>query len=66
MARLVSILTALNPRAQVHLASFGRVPLSAVLDTGLFDFDKAAEAPGWLQELRGEHVPPIPSSELST
>ena len=57
MARLISILNALNPRAQVHLASFGRVPLSAVLDTGLFDFDKAAEAPGWLQELRGEHLP---------
>jgi G3E family GTPase len=27
------------------------------MNTGLFDFDQAAEAPGWLQELRGEHVP---------
>jgi G3E family GTPase len=28
-----------------------------VLDTGLFDFEAASEAPGWLAEMRGEHVP---------
>ncbi|MFX6335043.1 GTP-binding protein, partial [Acinetobacter baumannii] len=28
-----------------------------VLNTGLFDFEQASQAPGWLQELRGEHVP---------
>ena len=24
---------------------------------GLFDFDKAEQAPGWLKEMRGEHIP---------
>jgi G3E family GTPase len=57
LARLVSILSTLNPRARIHLARNGRVPLEAVLDTGLFDFERAAQAPGWLQELRGAHVP---------
>lgn len=28
-----------------------------VLGTGLFDLDRAKAAPGWLKELRGEHVP---------
>ena len=35
----------------------GEIALHKILDTGRFDFDRAAQAPGWLQELRGEHVP---------
>ncbi|MCH4271381.1 zinc metallochaperone GTPase ZigA [Kerstersia gyiorum] len=55
--RLLAILRSLNPRARIELASFGQVPLSSVLETGLFDFEQAEQAPGWLRELRGEHVP---------
>lgn len=57
VSRLESILKTLNPRAQIIHSSFGKVPLNRIMHTGLFDFDQAAEAPGWLQELRGEHVP---------
>lgn len=28
-----------------------------ILSTGLFDFERAEQASGWLQELRGEYVP---------
>ncbi|MBU4611794.1 GTP-binding protein [Achromobacter sp. GG226] len=55
--QLVAMLRGLNPRARVEVAEFGRVPLDRVLDTGLFDFAEASRAPGWLQELRGAHVP---------
>lgn len=55
--RLMGILRSLNPRARIELASFGQVPLDRVLDTGLFDFEEAARAPGWLQEMRGTHTP---------
>jgi G3E family GTPase len=57
IAQLEGILKTLNPRAQIIHSSFGKVPLNRIMNTGLFDFDQAAEAPGWLQELRGEHVP---------
>ena len=28
-----------------------------ILDTGLFNFERAQQSPGWLKELRGEHIP---------
>lgn len=55
--RLEAILRMLNPRADLVHASFSQVPLERILNTGRFDFDQAASAPGWLSELRGEHVP---------
>jgi G3E family GTPase len=55
--RLVGILQSLNPKARIEVASFGKLPLSTVLGTGLFDFTQASQAPGWLKEMRGEHVP---------
>lgn len=54
--RLAGILHSLNPRARILPASFGHVPLDAILNTHRFDFDAAAAAPAWLAELRGEHV----------
>ncbi|WP_439860360.1 zinc metallochaperone GTPase ZigA [Pseudomonas sp. MBLB4136] len=54
---LTAILRSLNAHAEVHAMSMGAVPLDKVLNTGRFDFERAAQAPGWLKELRGEHVP---------
>ncbi len=54
---LSAILRRLNTRARIVPMSMGAVPLGAILNTGLFDFERAAESPGWLKELRGEHVP---------
>jgi G3E family GTPase len=56
-ATVEAALRRLNPRAHVLRAEHGRVPLGEVLETGRFDFDAAAEAPGWLAEMRGAHVP---------
>ncbi|MCB5184072.1 zinc metallochaperone GTPase ZigA [Methylobacillus gramineus] len=55
--RLHGILNSLNPRARIAHSSFGKVPLHTIMNTGLFNFEAAQEAPGWLKELRGEHVP---------
>jgi len=57
LGRLHHILTSLNPRAKIVVSKFGCVPLDAILNTGLFDFEQAEQAPGWLMELRGEHIP---------
>ncbi|WNK41874.1 zinc metallochaperone GTPase ZigA [Pantoea agglomerans] len=55
--QLKGMLQALNPHALIVNSEFGQVPLDCLLNTGRFDFDRAALAPGWLQTLRGEHQP---------
>ncbi|EPF88104.1 GTP-binding protein [Acinetobacter gyllenbergii] len=55
--KLLGILHSLNPRAKIEISEFGQVNLDKILDTKLFDFNEAAQAPGWLKELRGEHRP---------
>jgi G3E family GTPase len=57
LEQLQAMLKALNPRAKQVVSRFGRVPLGEIIETGLFDFEAAEAAPGWLKELRGEHVP---------
>lgn len=55
--RLKAMLRHLNPEAAILLTERGRIAPKAILDTKLFDFEKAALAPGWMKEMRGEHVP---------
>jgi len=54
---LHGMLRALNPHALILNSEFGKVPLDCLLNTRRFDFDRASQAPGWLQTLRGEHLP---------
>ncbi|MEO0480498.1 MAG: GTP-binding protein [Planctomycetota bacterium] len=52
-----SVLRALNPGARLLGATRGEVPLREVLETRLFDYQKAASSAGWIRELQGEHTP---------
>ena len=55
--RLEAILKTLNTDAQIIPISKGEVDIDQVLNTGSFNFERAQQAPGWLKEMRGEHVP---------
>tara|TARA_B100000767_G_scaffold4790_1_gene4501 strand:+ start:238 stop:1434 length:1197 start_codon:yes stop_codon:yes gene_type:complete len=57
IARLTAILKTLNTHAKIVPISQGQVNIDAILSTGLFNFEHAQQAPGWLKEMRGEHVP---------
>lgn len=54
---LTAVIKTLNTTARIIPMTEGRVDVSEVLDTGLFDFERAQQAPGWLAEMRGQHVP---------
>lgn len=53
------IIRSLNADARIIEADHSDVPAEAILDTGLFDFEKAHEHPMWAKELYGfaDHVP---------
>jgi len=55
--KIRSIIATLNSEAEVIETNYSEVPLKKIINTGLFDFGKAALAPTWLKEIRGEHVP---------
>ena len=54
---LIAILKNLNTAAKIIPIKNGEVDIKDVLSTELFNFERAQQAPGWLKELRGEHVP---------
>ncbi|MGN5381072.1 GTP-binding protein [Streptomyces lasalocidi] len=55
--QLRATLSRLNPAARIVPAVHGRVKAGHVLGTGLFDLERAQQAPGWVRELNGDHVP---------
>lgn len=54
---VTGVIKSLNPEAEIVPIEQGRVDLKHVLATGKFDFEKAEQSAGWLQEARGEHKP---------
>jgi len=55
--RLTAILNTLNTQANIIPTSNCHININEVLNTGLFNFERAQQAPGWLKEMRGEHIP---------
>ena len=53
---LLATLRRLNPRAEVITAEHGKISPSAILGTNKFDMAEAETMPGWLAEMRGEHL----------
>jgi len=52
-----SIIHKLNPEAQLIETDYCQVDLHKILNTKLFDYEKASASAGWLKELNAEHTP---------
>ncbi|MED3561007.1 GTP-binding protein [Bacillus xiapuensis] len=58
LKQLEVFLRKLQPGAKLLRSIKGNIPISAILNTGLFDFETASESAGWLKELEApEHTP---------
>lgn len=57
LQKAIGLLRRLNPTAEIIPTNFSQVPLQKVLNTKTFDYEKAANSPGWLLSLQERHVP---------
>ena len=54
---LNGVLQKINPDARIIETDHSQVPLKEVMNTHLFDFEKASQGAGWIKELNEEHIP---------
>lgn len=54
---LKGLLKKLNPEAKILISSFGKVDIKEIINTNLFDYEKAENSAGWIKELEGVHTP---------
>ena len=49
LGRVKAMIKALQPTARIIEAQFGKVSVADILDTGIYDFEKAVTSAGWAQ-----------------
>lgn len=55
---LKALIRKLNANARIVTSTYGKVALTDILHTGLFDFDRTAQSAGWIAELeKPQHTP---------
>lgn len=64
--KLKAFMNKLNPNAEIVFSEMGQVEIPKIMNTGKFSLEEAANDPGWLQELRGEHVPETEEYDISS
>lgn len=57
LQRLTGVLRSLNTEAEIIPIKQGQIAPERILGTGKFSLERAQQAPGWLKEMRGEHIP---------
>jgi len=57
LRNLYDIIHKLNPEAKIIPTNHSKINLREVINTGIFDFEKAESSAGWIRELENEHVP---------
>lgn len=61
-----AFLRKLNGTAKIVESRFGNISPAEILNTGLFDFEKASTAAGWIHELNSVHTPETEEYGLSS
>ena len=57
LRNIYDIINKLNPEAKIISTNHSKVDFNQVINTGMFDFEKAESSAGWIKELENEHIP---------
>ncbi len=64
LLKLVSVIRSLNTDARIITTNYGEVNIDDIVDTGLFDYEQASQAPLWVKEMEwGWHAVHTPETE---
>lgn len=66
ITELRKLLQKLNPEAHIIEATYSQVSLQTILNTNLFNYEKASQAAGWIKELNSEHTPETDEYNISS
>ena len=57
LRNLYDIIYKLNPEARIIPSNHSKVDLREIINTNMFDFEKAEASAGWIKELENDHIP---------
>ena len=64
LSKLVSVIRSLNTDARIITTSHGEINISDIVNTWLFDYEQASQAPLWVKEMEwGWHASHTPETE---
>lgn len=64
LLKLVSVIRSLNTDARIITTSHGEIDIDDIVNTGLFDYEEASQAPLWVKEMEWWwHATHIPETE---
>lgn len=66
LSQVIAVVKGLNPEAEIVTTDFSKIDLNKILNTKLFDYEKASKSPRWIKELNGEHLPEIEEYGISS
>lgn len=66
LKHLEGIIRKLNPEAKIIKTSFSQVDPGEIINTKMFDYQKAEQSAGWIRELNNKHTPESEEYDISS
>lgn len=66
LKQLEGIIRKLNPEAKLIKTSFSEIDPGEIIDTKMFNYEKAEQSAGWIRELNNKHTPESEEYDISS